>query len=312
MSHKNSSTQKGFTLLELIVVVAVLGLITSMATEYIALNTNQQRFETTKKRIEILHKAIVGTSGFSSDGNPFVTGSYLSDMGEIPAELRFLLVEDYCSDAQYFNQTDCTNNSGTWTDRPSWNASQQKGWRGPYIRHADQQDGVAIFPDGWGKANVELVDFGWNYVKVTDDKGTPDTSDDTYTWTLQSYGLDFNSGTVSTSDADEYVYEQDYPADANAMFINTTDYRPNSAKIKITTGEICSIKYVDGSSLESLSETISDPKNHSVSFNAGNHQLDIRYDPDSNCSDGNTSDDVIINKIIPVPANIAHTVMSIN
>lgn len=331
MKQSNLNNQKGFTLLELVVVVAVLGLIANLATEFVAHQTNQQRFETTKQRIDTIRIAIVGETGFS-DRRPYVMAGYLSDMGEIPEELRLLISEDYCSDIQFLTEAACTTNvgtwensacsnsllttelsctttNGTWVDRPSWDITTHKGWRGPYIRNADQQqqdtDLVSIYPDAWAGTIADLRNYDWIYTQ--DDNGTAgDTSDDT--WTIQSFGLDRAAGTVSADTTEEFFYEQDFPTAGNNLLVNTTDHNASgfSTEVSITTGDICSINTfsVNGSSIESTAESITDPKSHSVSFTyAGNHALDIKFNTASDCGTGDTTR----TEVIPVVANATYT-----
>lgn len=139
--------QGGFTLLELVVVVAVLGLITNLATEYVAMNINQQRFETTQDRLEEIKYAIVGDDTRTANGQPDLVG-FVHDMGRLPIQLSEL----------YEEPTDCDPDTvGDQTCAASYNSVLKRtiGWRGPYI----SQD--IVTNDGWGNG-------AWNYESDTD------------------------------------------------------------------------------------------------------------------------------------------------
>lgn len=120
--------QHGFTLLELVVVVAVLGLIASMATEFVAYETNQSRYDLTKERRNNIRSAMVKYYGDCSD--------------KFPAQLKDLIVEP---------ASGCT----------------APEWKGPYIADVDFESGIPVYRDGWGNAsgaNASLdVNFGWTY-----------------------------------------------------------------------------------------------------------------------------------------------------
>lgn len=124
--------QGGFTLLELIVVVAVLGLITNLATEFVAQNVNQQRYDTTKDRLEKLKYAILGDDTRTVNGQPDLVG-YIHDIGSAPNTLSDLV----------------TKPSGVSTAAYNDTLKRTIGWRGPYISDEITDN------DGWGN--------NWNY-----------------------------------------------------------------------------------------------------------------------------------------------------
>ena len=132
MKTKQYGQQGGFTLLELIVVVAVLGLITNLATEYIAINANQQRFDNTKERMEQIKYAIIGDDTRTVNGKPDLVG-YVHDIGSAPSALSDLVTKPPSVSAAAYNNT----------------LKRTIGWRGPYI----SED--VTNKDGWGGT--------WNY-----------------------------------------------------------------------------------------------------------------------------------------------------
>lgn len=129
--------QSGFTLLELVVVVALLGLVTSLATNYVVEETEQSRVLDTDIRRDAIRNAI--NSYYLNNSNSFPDN--LSDLVDSSkAGYPYLLDVDFeeCDD------------SGT-TKR------------------------IAVFRDGWGNgfnsdpdtscSAPTFVNFGWDYAK---------------------------------------------------------------------------------------------------------------------------------------------------
>ncbi len=122
-------TQHGFTLLELVVVVAVLGLITSLVTELLVLNANQQRFEETKKRRVVIRDAIHRYFQHCNE--------------EFPGSLKALVVDP--------------------------GAAECSEWKGPYLLDVNFESGTPVYRDAWGNVNsvssVDASNYGWLYNK---------------------------------------------------------------------------------------------------------------------------------------------------
>lgn len=171
MKTKQYKRQSGFTLLELIVVVAVLGLITNLATEFVAQNVNQQRFDTTKDRLEKIQYAIIGDDTRTVNGQPDLVG-FVHDMGRVPQDLDELVTEP----------TDCDpNTSGNQLCSKSYSSTLNRtiGWRGPYISKETTDN------DGWGNS--------WNYGVTAN------------VVTIESFGLDGSAGSTASYEGDESI-----------------------------------------------------------------------------------------------------------
>lgn len=123
--------QYGFTLLELVVVVAVMGLIASLATEFVVHESNQSRYDETKERRAVIRDAL---------------SNYYDDCGEFPDSLNWLVGKSNLS----------SDKCGPSND----------DWVGPYILDVDFDNGVPIYRDGWGNASGAVAtdtNFGWKY-----------------------------------------------------------------------------------------------------------------------------------------------------
>ncbi|MGL1958385.1 MAG: type II secretion system protein GspG [Colwellia sp.] len=177
IKRKNS----GFTLLELVVVVAVMGLISTMALDVYTEHSNQKRFEATKERLAEIKFAIIG-----DPRRDLVTG-YVVDEGELPENINALMYKEYCSDITYFVQTSCESAAETWSENDNWN--------GPYLRNRQtNNDGNFVFKDGWGSA------FKYEYNSTESNV------------TIYSIGLDREENPSSVSEYNaQNSYEQDYP-----------------------------------------------------------------------------------------------------
>ncbi len=121
--------KKGFTLVEIIVVIAVITILAALIIPVMYRSTEQKKYERAASDLEAIYKAIFG------DGeNDF---GYHGDMGNIPPDLRCLAVpsSDSC-------------------DRPSpqeWPSGSGViiGWKGPYYSPA-KVDSNGYFLDPWG------------------------------------------------------------------------------------------------------------------------------------------------------------------
>ncbi|ATG91562.1 hypothetical protein MKLM6_3372 [Methylomonas koyamae] len=188
--------QRGFTLLEMVLVLFLMALVASaglMLTEGVE---DQAKYDETKRRMELIRKAIVGDPTRTINGAPEIVG-FVADMGRLPNCLREL--------AEAF---DCTSpGSPLPTSAFDSNSGLLAGWRGPYIALLPDSDGELRIRDGYENDDGG-VDFGWGF------------SNDGTQIQLQSYGLN--------SVADGGTPIDDYPVGASVTvvtpLINPFDY----------------------------------------------------------------------------------------
>jgi len=113
----------GFTLIELILILVLLGLLAAVAVPRFFDLGGQARINVTKERLEHIKRAILGDPSAVSGGT-FSAPGYWGDMGRLPSTLGEL---------------------STQGGQPAWNKFTRRGWNGPYIESSQ-------FTDAWGNA----------------------------------------------------------------------------------------------------------------------------------------------------------------
>ncbi len=115
---------KGFTLIEIIVVLALLGILVGVTAPLVSQSLKAEAESETIERMKAIHKAIVGDPALGDFG-------FLGDIGDFPSALSDLVSKPVSLSAF---STSNTNNVGY-------------GWRGPYL-DLESED----LEDGWGNA----------------------------------------------------------------------------------------------------------------------------------------------------------------
>lgn len=111
--------EKGFSLIELVVVIVILGILSLVAIRNISTTTENAKFQATIQEMAQIENAMVGNESLIANGVRVDLG-YVGDMGAFPAAL-----------------TDLVQNMGG-------------NWKGPYITINFQQDPNDYLNDAWG------------------------------------------------------------------------------------------------------------------------------------------------------------------
>lgn len=228
LQSKQPKPHHGFTLLELLVVVSLLGLLSLTAVALFDNAGDQDRFEATRSRLAIIRTAIIGDTTRTHNGEPMLSG-YVADMGRLPSNLKELIElgsQTAWSDAGF----DVTSATQLESAIPVSGVTGvlYGGWRGPYLFGTPEASGTA-FRDGWGTntSPTHVEDYGWE-VTLTDDDTPPNIvalGASAVAIAVKSYGSDRQAGGVD--------YEEDYPAlggnlvDANNWLLNVSNVKFN-------------------------------------------------------------------------------------
>lgn len=142
----SAGPQAGFTLLELALVLAILGMLTLLATREISQLQDQQRFEASQRGLETIRDAVLGTPDDRAPDGSGVRAGFAADMGRLPDRLDELW----------------TNATGmlAFDLRPGVGDADVRvpgGWRGPYVRLPWK---AANLRDGWGNAYTDRWESG--------------------------------------------------------------------------------------------------------------------------------------------------------
>lgn len=127
-----SHNGKGFTLIEVVLVILLLGILAAMTASYMREFGDAEKWETTRAKMEAIKTAILGDPEIDSFGERTRFG-YIGDMGRLPGSLTVLTASE--SPAYIF-----TAYYGVGS-----------GWRGPYISQEFSGE-YPIEQDEWGNA----------------------------------------------------------------------------------------------------------------------------------------------------------------
>jgi prepilin-type N-terminal cleavage/methylation domain-containing protein len=160
-----ASRQQGFTLLEIVLVLFLLGLMAS-STLFLTQNVEDQaKYDETKNRLKMIRTAIIGDTRRTINGRPEISG-FAADMGRLPECLRELL-----------SPVDCANSVAPL---PAWGQDNDSqvwaGWRGPYLTGNSEISGQVHFRDGYGNSDTDTSlggedwkNSGWIFPEVLSD-----------------------------------------------------------------------------------------------------------------------------------------------
>jgi prepilin-type N-terminal cleavage/methylation domain-containing protein len=223
LKHPNNLKVTGFTLLEMILVLFLLGMLAS-ATLFLTEGVEDQaKYDETKRRVDIIRQAIIGDSKRTINGTPEVTG-FAADMKRLPLCLAELLeVGPASTGTPTLYQSPCNSQYIIKLWQQDTGTGVYSGWRGPYIQVSPESNGTIRFRDGYGNrdtdAAVDAINSGWVWNTIHASGATP-TIYNTESIKLQSYGSDPNDATTA------------YPTTPLTL-VNKTDWMVNAAVVNL-------------------------------------------------------------------------------
>jgi prepilin-type N-terminal cleavage/methylation domain-containing protein len=120
-SRPQLAVERGFTLIEILMVVVVLGILSAVAMRSVQTSIEATRIEETQAEMDQLTHAIAGNPDLVTNGRRSDFG-YVGDVGALPSSLD-----------------DLVSNPGGYST-----------WKGPYLHGRFAEDGEAFKRDAWG------------------------------------------------------------------------------------------------------------------------------------------------------------------
>ena len=140
------SGKGGFTLLELAIVLAILGVLTMLATREIGQVQDQQRFEASQRGLDTIREDVWGSPDDRAPDGSGVRAGFVADVGRLPDRLDELWTN--------------TTGLGAFAVTKGVEDSEVRvsgGWRGPYVRLSWNATNLL---DGWGNAYTSRLETG--------------------------------------------------------------------------------------------------------------------------------------------------------
>lgn len=224
-SAVGTHTARGFTLLEMLLVIFLMALVASTGLLLTEGVETQAKYDDTKRRLEMIRIAIVGDPTRTVNGGPEISG-FVADMGRLPLCLAELLelgdeVLPATSPRTFASPCDDTVTISEWTLNADTGIGL--GWRGPYLQVLPESSGNLRFRDGYSNEGVsaaaDALNSGWSWRLYKADETEPANVGEAAILRLQSNGFD-GSQPYPAGDMDDAL-----PANRPAPLVVSNDWR---------------------------------------------------------------------------------------
>lgn len=224
-SAVGTHTARGFTLLEMLLVIFLMALVTSTGLLLTEGVETQAKYDDTKRRMDMIRIAIVGDPTRTVNGGPEISG-FVADMGRLPLCLAELLelgdeVLPATSPRTFASPCDDTVTISEWTLNADTGIGL--GWRGPYLQVLPESSGNPRFRDGYSNEGVsaaaDALNSGWIWRLYKADETAPANVGEAAILRLQSNGFD-GSQPYPAGDMDDAL-----PANRPAPLVVSNDWR---------------------------------------------------------------------------------------
>lgn len=155
---------RGFTLLEMVVVMTILAIVATLAVRSIDGRLDQSRYENTQRQLREIEEAILGPSGARQPDGTLSVSGFLNDVGRVPKAVATSATLSDGSTGTVQMLTELWDNPGglqPYALRRALNSVSSEvpvadedgdiyvgcGWRGPYLRLGA---GEKFLQDSWG------------------------------------------------------------------------------------------------------------------------------------------------------------------
>lgn len=186
--NRDNNSFHGFTLLELVVVLAILAVVTAIATRSLGKMEDQRRFETSQRGLDELEAAVLGSDNDRApDGSRMING-FVADMGRLPRTVldpavtppALTLRELWSNPGALYDARQAIAVNGVAAADEDLQVLVLGGWRGPYLR---LPLGAVNLLDGWGNDYSSPTDapppelaFTTGYARLRDVNDLPLTA----------------------------------------------------------------------------------------------------------------------------------------
>jgi prepilin-type N-terminal cleavage/methylation domain-containing protein len=142
MNLSNARRRPGLTLVELLVVLTILAVMTTLAVTMTDSFVDQGRYEATLQTLDAIQKAVLGDPNQIDAAGRRVMSGYIADTGTLPTSLDDLLVDPGLGSRKLVPIPHPTVPNVLI-------GSMLAGWRGPYVQLASSNASQLL--DGWGQ-----------------------------------------------------------------------------------------------------------------------------------------------------------------